>query len=135
VKTLSRYLEVIVDPTFDDFDRNRHSARHAYLACVAILHAVDRAAEENGTHSAHFRQIWGKESQEFKVVDILAHHFKHVQSSEENVPPTRPGIPIGRVLGFDDNGEGLDVRNLYFLIRDAMRFVHKKAGTIHPKLP
>jgi hypothetical protein len=29
----------------------------------------------------------------------------------------------------------MDLRNIYFLIRDAVRFVHKKAGTTHPKLP
>jgi hypothetical protein len=29
----------------------------------------------------------------------------------------------------------MDLRNLYFVIRDAVRFVHMKAGTNHPKLP
>src|ERR1017187_642084 len=41
VNTLARYLEVIVDPTFDDFYGDRGSVRLAYLACVAIFHAVD----------------------------------------------------------------------------------------------
>jgi hypothetical protein len=135
VKTLARYLEVIVDPTFDDFYRDRSSVRLAYLSCVAIFHAVDRAADESGTRSAILRQKWGKESMEFKMVDIIAHHFKHVQSSDEKIPPTRPGIPIGHALGFDETGEKMDVRNIYFLIRDAVRFVHKKAGTTHHKLP
>jgi hypothetical protein len=135
VKTLARYLEVIVDPTFDDFHSNTGSVRHAYLACVAIFHAVDRAAEENEARSAHLRQVWCKESLEFKLVDIIAHHFKHVRSSDEKIPSTRPGLPIGLALGFDDAGEDMDLRNLYFVIRDAVRFVHKKAGTIHPKLP
>jgi hypothetical protein len=48
---------------------------------VAIFHAVDRAAEEKGTRSANLRQGWSKESLEVKLVDIIAHHFKHVQSS------------------------------------------------------
>lgn len=135
MKTLARYLEVIVDPTFDEFYRDRSSLRLAYLSCVAIFHAVDRAAEESGKRSASLRQKWGKESMEFKMVDIIAHHFKHVQSSDEKIPPNRLGIPIGRVLGFDETGERMDVRNIYFLIRDAVRFVHKKAGTAHPKLP
>jgi len=135
VKTLARYLAVIVDPTFDDFLNNPRSVRHAYLACVAIFHAVDRAAEESGTRGAHVRQVWCKESLEFKLVDIVAHHFKHIQSSDEKIPLTRPGIPIGHVLGFDESGEGMELRNLYFVIRDAVSFVHKKAGTIHPKLP
>ena len=124
-----------MDPTFDDFHGDRGSFRHAYLACVAIFHAVDRAAEENGDRPANLRQVWCKESLEFKLVDIIAHHFKHVQSSDEKIPSTRPGIPIGLALGFDEAGEGMDLRNLYFVIRDAVRFVHKKAGTTHPKLP
>ena len=135
MKTLARYLEVIVDPTFDDFLSNSGSFRHAYLACVAIFHAVDRAAEESGVSPATLRQVWCRESLEFKLVDILAHHFMHVQSNDEKIPATRPGIPIGIVLGFDEAGEGVDLRNLYFVIRDAVRFVHKKAGTTHPKLP
>ena len=135
MKTLARYLEVIVDPTFDDFYGNRSSFRRAYLACVAVFHAVDRAADESGVRPAKLRQDWCKESLEFKLVDILAHHFKHVQSSDEKIPSTCPGLPIGLALGFDDAGENMDLRNLYFVIRDAVRFVHKKAGTIHPKLP
>jgi hypothetical protein len=135
LKTLARYLELIVDPTFDDFCSNRDSIRHAYLACVAIFHAVDRAAEEQGIRGANLRQNWCKESVEFKLVDVLAHHFKHVQSSDEKIPSTRPGLPIGLALGFDDTGEAMDLRNIYFLIRDAVRFVHSKAGTIHPRLP
>jgi hypothetical protein len=135
MKTLARYLEVIVDPTFDDFWCNSGSFRHAYLACVTIFHAVDRAAEENGARPTKLRQDWCKESLEFKLVDILAHHFKHVQSSDEKIPSTRPGLPIGLALGFDDAGESLDLRNLYFVIRDAVRFVHKKAETTHSSLP
>ena len=119
MKTLARYLEVIVDPTFDDFLSNPRSVRHANLASVAIFHAVDRAAEESGTGSAHFRQVWCTESLEFKSVDIIAHHFKHVQSSDEKIPSTRPGIPIGHALGFDENGESMDLRNLYSVFRDA----------------
>lgn len=135
VKTLARYLEIIVDPTFDDFNGNRGSVRHAYLACVAIFHAVDRTAEENGKRPAAIRQAWCKESLEFKLVDVLAHHLKHVQSSDEKISASRPGLPIGHALGFDESGEAMDLRNLYYVIRDAVRFVHRKAGTIHPKLP
>lgn len=135
MKTLARYLEVIVDPTFDDFCADRGSVRLAYLACTAIFHAIDRAADESGTRRATLRQEWCKESFEFKLVDIIAHHFKHVQSSDEKIPPTRLGLPIGLALGFDETGESMDLRNIYYLIRDAVRFVHKKAGTTHPKLP
>ena len=135
MKTLARYLEVIVDPTYDDFCGNSRSFRHAYLACVAIFHAVDRVAEGKGIRPAKLRQEWRRESIEFALVDILAHHFQHVRSSDEKIPSTRPGLPIGLALGFDEAGEGMDLRNLYFVIRDAVRFVHKKAETAHPRLP
>jgi hypothetical protein len=135
MKSLARYLEIIVDPTFDNFYANRTSKRLAYLTCVAIFHSVDRVAEETGKKSRHFRQKWSKESLPFKLVDILAHHLKHVESEDERNRAGRPGISIGVALGFGEDGEGLDVRNLYYVIRDAVKFVHSKAGTIHPKLP
>jgi len=60
MNTLGRYLELIVDPTFDDFHANRGSIRRAFLACVAIYHSVDCVAETEGKTAAHFRQVWGK---------------------------------------------------------------------------
>jgi hypothetical protein len=135
MNTLARYLALIVDPTFDDFHANRGSVRYAFLACVAIYHAVDRVAETEGKSAAHFRQSWGKESPEFKLVDVIAHHFKHVKSTDERIPASRSGLPIGRALGFNEAGDEMDLRNIYFVIRDAVRFVHRKAGTTHPALP
>jgi hypothetical protein len=134
VKTLSRYLELIVDPTFDEFYK-KPDVRLAFLTSVAIFHSVDRIAEETGERRANLRRKWCGESLEFKLVDVIAHHFKHVRSSDEKIPATKPGLPIGRALGFNDAGDTLDVRNLYYVIRDAVRFVHKKAGTQHPRLP
>jgi hypothetical protein len=135
MNTLARYLELIVDPTFDEFHAKRDSIRLAFLASVAIYHSVDRQAEEAGKAASHWRQVWCNESVEFKLVDIIAHHFKHVKSSDEKIPPSRPGLPIGFVMGFDETGDRMDLRNLYFAIRDAVRFVHRKAGTEHPSLP
>jgi hypothetical protein len=135
MKTLARYLEVIVDPTYDDFHSNSRSFRHAYLVCVAIFHSVDRATEESGVRPAKIRQEWCRESLEFKLVDTLAHHCKHVASSDEKAPLKPGSVPIGLALAFDKDGKSMDLRNLYIVIRDAMRFVHKKAGTAHPKLP
>jgi hypothetical protein len=89
--TLARYLELIVDPTFDDFAANRGSVRHAFLACVTIFHAIDRAAEEKGQRAAHLRQLWCKESVEFKLVDVIAHHFKHVKKQRRENPAVASG--------------------------------------------
>jgi len=109
VNTL-RYLEVIVDPTWDDFHASRDSPRLAFLACVAIFHAVDRVAEAEGKDPSHFRQIWANECLEFKLVDVIAHHFKHVLSKDERNLGNRPGIPIGFMLGFNETGDEMDLR-------------------------
>ena len=135
MNTLARYLELIVDPTWDEFHSNRGSARHAFLACVTIYHAIDRVAEGSAKRAAHLRQVWGREPLEFRLVDVIAHHFKHVKSNDERIPPSQAGIPIGFALGFNEAGDQMDLRNLYFVIRDAVRFVHRKAGTEHPALP
>jgi hypothetical protein len=133
--TLARYLELIVDPTFDEFHANRESVRLAFLTSVAIYHSIDRVAEVARKDPSHSRQIWASESTEFKLVDIIAHHFKHVLSNDERNRGNRPGLPIGLALGFNEADDTMDLRNLYFVIRDAVRFVHRKAGTQHPALP
>jgi hypothetical protein len=156
MNTLQRYLEVIVDPTWDDFHANRDSVRHAFLTCVAIFHAVDRVAEEEAKKPGaktvrHYRklyrdlwgkEIWGKENDSdspspspFLFVDTIAHHFKHVLSDNERNEGNRSGLPIGMALGFNETGDEMNLRDLYFIIRDAVRFVHRKAGTEHPALP
>ena len=38
----------------------------------------------------------------------------------------RPGIPIGYLIGFGDNGDDLELHNAYFMIRDAVSFLHRK---------
>ncbi len=133
MNTLKRYLELIVDPTFDEFDA-KPDVRLAFLTSVAIFHSVDRIAEQTGEKAATLRQRWCKESLDFKLVDVIAHHFKHVRSSDEKIPADKPGIAIGHVLGFNEVGDTLDLRNLSYVIRDAVRFVHLKAGTHHPAL-
>ena len=122
---LARYLELIVEPTFDDFSRNPTSARHAFLASVAAYHAIDRVAPRN---RGNLRKKWGKESMEFKLVDIVAHHFKHGKSDDERIAPAREGIPISFVLGFNESGDEMELRNYFFVLRDAIKFLHRKAA-------
>jgi hypothetical protein len=140
-RRLARYLEVYVDPTFDDFHKSRTSHRLAFLTCVAIFHSVDRWAEETGESTATLRQKWKKEYQHFGLVDVLAHHFKHVKSTPERIPKDRQkNIPIAFAfaLGLSDSGETMNIRDLYYVIRDTVRFcspegwdgISKAAGTI-----
>jgi hypothetical protein len=126
MNSLARYIELIVEPTFDDLKRNPGSIRHAYLTCVVIYHAIDRAAKKPGK-PGNLREQWCKESLDFKLVDIVAHHLKHVKGDDERIPASRPGLPISYALGFGEHGEGLELRNLCFVMRDAIKFLHAKA--------
>ena len=93
---LTTYLRRIVKPTIEDFEQNPTSLRHAYLACVAIFHAVDRAAEILGEKPSTLRQEWRK-FWAFHVVDTVAHDFKHVRAS-----PQGRGLPPLLVYGRHD---------------------------------
>jgi hypothetical protein len=120
---LTHYLDAMVEPAFENFKRTG-GVSEAYLACVAIFHAVDRATwpEKPG----NLRREWGKESLPFTLIDVIAHHFKHVESNAET-HPRGPGIPIAHALGFGPNGLNLERRNLYFVLRDAIGFLRTKA--------
>ncbi len=134
------YMETIVEPTFEDFKRNPLSARHAFLACVATYHAIDRAAYPK--KPGNLRKEWCGKSLEFKVVDLIAHHFKHVKSSDERHPPSGPGIPLSNLV-FGEGAlntyqfstrafseDGMDFHNLYFLVQGAIKFIHQEMA--HP---
>jgi hypothetical protein len=78
-----RYLTEIVDPTVKDFEANPGSVRHAFLACVAAFHAIDYLAFDRETETTRkgrvtrLRQTYGARSPDFKIVDEVAHAFKH----------------------------------------------------------
>ena len=119
---LADYLERIVDPTFEEFAKDRTSIRRAFLACVAISHAIDRVSHPK--KPGNLRKKWRGESLAFLSVDIVAHHFKHVESDEERSPPMT-GIPLTFALGLSRVDDRID-RNLYFLVRDAVEFLHRQ---------
>src|SRR5665213_1581849 len=84
VNALARYLELIVDPTFAEFKRDPTSVRRAYLSCVVIYHAIDRAAFPAKPRA--LLEDWRKQSLEFKLVETVALSFKHVKSDDEKRP-------------------------------------------------
>lgn len=124
---LQRYIDAIVEPTFADFRRNP-SSRLAFLTCVSIFHAIDRVAYPKKPSS--LRQEWCRKSLEFKLVDVVAHHFKHVKSSDERIPSDRPGLPIAFALGFNEQGDEMELRNFSYVMRDAILFLRREAETI-----
>lgn len=81
-----QYLEELVEPTIKDFENNPISVRHAFLACVATFHTVDYLAREAGKSSAHLRQVFNSESDDFALIDDVAHAFKHVSAGKRDGP-------------------------------------------------
>jgi hypothetical protein len=83
MEDLERYVRDIVEPTLDDFREHPASVRHAFLACVAVFHGVDYL-----TYPDRPSKLRGqlRKSDDFKIVDDVAHAFKHVATGRrENV--------------------------------------------------
>ncbi len=98
MEDLARYLDEIVAPTIEDFERNPASVRHAFLACVATFHAVDYRAFPR--RSQGLRQKYRARSPEFAIVDKVAHAFKHVITGERNNPDLKAADVISHRSGF-----------------------------------
>lgn len=130
---LAEYMELIVEPTFEDFKRNSGSVRHAYLACLVVYHAVDRAAYPDEAYPLAER--WRSESLAFMLIDQVAQHFKHgtrrwVKKAKEKDPEA---LLITHPLGLEHNLDGLEMHGLYFQIRDAVIFLREKAKALAKK--
>jgi hypothetical protein len=132
VNALARYIELKVEPTFEDFKRNPRSIQHAFLACAAIYHAIDRVAYPDDP--GDLRKEWQQKSFQFLIVDMVAHHFKHVLSDIEKSPTPANTIPLSFVVfgrggpgTVAEAGEQMELRNLFFVVRDAIRFLHDQA--------
>lgn len=130
---LAQYMELIVEPTYEEYKRNSTSVRLAYLACLVVYHAVDRAAypDEPGP----LAEQWRSESQEFMLIEEVAQHFKHgqrrwVRKAKEKNPDA---LLITHPLGLEGDLEGLETRELFFLVRDAIKFLREKAKLVAEK--
>jgi hypothetical protein len=58
MNALQRYLKDVAEPAFRDFQQNPYSARHAYLACVAVYHSIDRVTYPKSP--GNLRHEWRK---------------------------------------------------------------------------
>lgn len=130
MNSLAQYIELIVDPTYEEFKRNSGSVRHAYLACLVIYHAVDRAAYPDDPHD--LAEQWVAELQAFMLIAEVALHFKHgtrrwVKKAKEENPDA---LLITHPLGLEGDLGGLELHALYFLIRDALIFLREKAKLV-----
>ncbi len=129
---LAEYMELIVEPTFEEFSKNSSSVRHGYLACLVIYHAVDRAAYPDDART--LAPQWKSESTAFMLIDEVAQHFKHgqrrwVKKAKEKDPDA---LLITHPLGLESDLKGLETRNLFFQVRDAILFLREKAKLAAP---
>ncbi|MFT9458612.1 MAG: hypothetical protein ABF611_03530 [Acetobacter orientalis] len=128
------YITTIVQPTVDEFYRNSHSSRSAFLACLVIYHCVDYASPNLDRKSVRETTfLWNKESLAFSVIDVVANHIKHVKSMSQKDAEKGirvDGIPIFQAIfkPQDSDADNLDLHSLYFLIRQAFAFVSSKAN-------
>ena len=65
---------------------------------MAIYHASDRAAEEAGISAGNLQKRWKEKSRDFVIVDMVAHHFKHIKSK---APPCHTKFPLHRRIYFE----------------------------------
>lgn len=82
MEDLDRYLVEIVDPIVKEFEDNADSRRHAFIACVAVFHAIDYLAYPRSSRT--LRETFRRESSDFGIVDEVAHAFKHVETGNPN---------------------------------------------------
>jgi hypothetical protein len=129
---LAEYIELIVEPTWEEYRKNSGSARLAYLTCVVAYHAVDRAAYPDEEPS-ELAEKWAAESKPFMLVAEVAMHLKHgtrrwVKKAKEQDPDA---LLITLPLGLQGGLAGLETRNLFFQIRDTIIFLRTKvAGAV-----
>ena len=90
-----QYFAEIVEPTISDFEANPRSPRHAFLACVCISHTVDYLAHPRDPRT--LRQQFCGMSPDFKLVDRVAHAFKHVVNGHPS-SPDRPPLDSREVI-------------------------------------
>jgi hypothetical protein len=133
-----RYLEEIVEPTIADFEQNARSVRHAFLACVTVFHAVDYLAFPGTSRGT--REDFRRDSPDFKLVDDIAHAFKHVRAGNPRNPRLSAKAVVSRPSGAfgqfafgvsrfgDDTGEVTVTTNVRI---DVLQVVKKAATFLH----
>jgi hypothetical protein len=143
VQALTQYLKTMVERTVEEFARNPLSPRLAYIACVVTYHTIDRVTYgKSQKEEAAIKKEWRKLSPAFAMVEVMALDLKHVKSKHHRPVPNR--IPVGfALLGsmgfnthtFNDTGRNDALRNISFLVQDAVKFLHKQAELIDPQEP
>lgn len=123
---LRRYISNIVEPTIAEFTASA-SARHCFIACVVTFHAIDRAESRKGERRK-LLEDWRRRCPEFRLVEAACLHHKHLSAA---APDDRSiGLPISFALGFSQDPEAIDVRNMWFVLRDVVSFLKAEADRL-----
>jgi hypothetical protein len=145
MEDMVRYLNDIVEPTVGDFRNDPSSVRHAFLACVAIDHAVDYlaypgdpakwdSAEHRKSRAAVREQFRGL-NEHFRLASDVANAFKHVKNrwglevfEVYQRPPAVAGVmEVGNSLAGDEAGAVIvDDQNLLHVIESALQFLRSR---------
>jgi hypothetical protein len=138
-----RFLTEIVDPTVEEFTANPGSVRHAFLACVVTFHSIDYLAFERKTATrpqgkwGNLRKAYGNASPDFRLVDEVAHVFKHAVTGPRGNEFLSDGVvrhggafSSGFSSGFDVTRvtvQGHPDINLLETVKRAVIFLREKA--------
>jgi hypothetical protein len=118
MEDMLRYLDEMGEPTIKDFEEHPTSVRHGFLACVAAFHAIDYLAYPKKRPS-DLRQRFRRQSPDFRIVDIVAHAFKHVAAGDRAKPDLTAHQVIPRPPSCDP-ARGLAVPALHLWHLDEM---------------
>jgi hypothetical protein len=147
VEDLRRYLRDIVEPTVQDFLRQRSCVRVGFLACVAIDHSVDylafpadRAKWDGNEHRRRrggLRKQFCQENEHFRLASDVANAFKHVKTKDSGLEASqiyeRPPALAGRMmcglsmLGDTTGAVVADGKDLFETVAGALIFLNSKA--------
>lgn len=108
MEDMVQYIEDFVEPTIADFQKNPTSVRHGFLAAVAVFHAIDYLAFPK-KRPADLRQRFRRQSQEFAMVDDVAHAFKHVVVGNRANPHLTAKEVVARPPAYFDASGAFDV--------------------------
>jgi hypothetical protein len=100
---LNRYVDLVVNPTLDDLQRDLLSPRKVFIACLVTAHCIDRVTDQ----PAHARQLWRKRCKEFGFVEYVCNTCAYrelnpavlmMKSAEDRLSSelAEPDVPLHR---------------------------------------
>jgi hypothetical protein len=128
------YIDEIVEPTIREYEADPTCRRRAFLACVAAYHTIDYMGKKS------LRQQFRRECDDFRIVDKIAHAFKHVETDGQRRiavrdivtrPPAMLGVMAIGLSRIGDYVGGVTLRNdvavdVLASLRNCMAFLRGK---------